>query len=336
MLPRKRVLYSLSGKKTDHIAYAPLITRDAVCGITGYDPFRYNYDPCVSSYSQEVCQQRCGYDWILFVGGLYTERELSSLQHLRDGSISITRDNGTEDIITQSSERTSPLGIEDIERLRVPPVSTYPAIAKAESSRERGIFVCAGIRGPFQASYLVGYERFLEGLVTEPSFVRRLLDYGMQLSYNQALSAMQSGADGILLLESNVSPDIIGPKIYRELVAPRERELVEALHSEKVLVFHHLCAQNPSTIPTDAVLSIGFDAIGLEQGIDLSPYRGRTCLLGNINTTTMTGEISEVEREFERLVKDGTDGIILSSSCAMLPGTPAKNIKRINDLRKER
>lgn len=226
--------------------------------------------------------------------------------------------------------------------LEVPdPYVTFPMseILKATRilARELGdrAWICARAdQGPMDlAAQLRGIDRLMMDLATgeERELIDALLDYARRVATRYAYALIESGGRSTSIGEPIAGPAMISPRHYREYPWPHERRMATELNEHGIILHLHICG-NTERI-TEDFISTGAQVLEVDHKTDAahlkSAARGRTCILGNIDTNLLAlgtaGEVEVACHELIDICKPG-GGFILGPGCAMASTTPAENI----------
>ena len=182
--------------------------------------------------------------------------------------------------------------------------------------------------GPFQAAYLaMGMERFMLRLADDPAFIAALLDARTEWAIALFRHAVSLGAEVIVVGDDagHRHAPLISPAMWRRLVLPCHRRIVEAL---PVPVIWHSDGNILPLLP--AAIEAGFAGMhGLEPGagIDLAAvkqqYGDRLALLGNVDVRLLCADdAAAVRADVARCLAQGeTGGGYLLSTCnSIFPG----------------
>jgi uroporphyrinogen decarboxylase len=241
--------------------------------------------------------------------------------------------------------------LEDVDKLEVPdPYTAFPMceIIKATRilSREIGdqVWICGRAdQGPMDlASQLFGMEPLMLAIALgeQEELVHALLDYARAVATRYAYGLIESGARSTSIGEPVAGPDVMSPRHYRKYAQPQEKRMVDDLRAHGIILHNHI---RGNTIPIiNDFVATGAQVLEIDHKTDKQKAkdatRGKTCLLGPINTAVMaTGTPQEVEdacREaIEILAPDS--GLILGPGCALGPETPAENIHALVEAAKK-
>ncbi len=163
--------------------------------------------------------------------------------------------------------------------------------------------------------------------------VHALLEY-CTAAVNQFIRLMAAtGAHMVSNGDSPAGPQMISPKMYRELALPYERRVVQCAHELGLPYMLHICGRTDSILPDMA--SSGADALELDFNTDVrlahALLKDRTTFVGNIDPTGVlalgTPELVEqTTRELLEVFSD-TPRFILNAGCAIPPHTPEPNLR---------
>src|SRR5512136_2146122 len=199
--------------------------------------------------------------------------------------------------------------LEDVDKLELPdPYTAFPMceIIKATRilAREIGdeVWICGRAdQGPMDlASQLIGMETLMVEIATgeKADLVHRLLDYAREVATRYAFALIDSGAHSTSIGEPVAGPDVISPRAYRKYAYPQEKKMVDDLKARGIILHNHICG---NTIPIiKDFVDTGAQVLEIDHKTDKrkakGAARGKTCLLGPINTGLLaTGAPSEVE-----------------------------------------
>ncbi len=232
--------------------------------------------------------------------------------------------------------------LEDVANLKVPdPYSTFPMseILKATRilSKEIGdkAWICARAdQGPMDlATQLRGMTELMTDIALgeQQDLIHALLDYSRRVATFYAYALIEAGGHSTSIGEPAAGPDLISPQHYRQFPWAHEKRMAEELKKHGIILHNHICG-NTGPI-TEDFIATGSQVLEVDHKTEPAKIkaaaRGKTCLLGNIDTRVLTlGKPSEVEDACRELIEiwKPDSGFILGPGCAMGPETPADNI----------
>ncbi|MFA7344330.1 MAG: uroporphyrinogen decarboxylase family protein [Terrimicrobiaceae bacterium] len=193
------------------------------------------------------------------------------------------------------------------------------------------------------AGLLRGMEDFLMDLTDEESRegVHALLDvcYRSHLAVHRALH--QAGAHFTSLGDSSSGPDVISPLMFERFARPYQERLVKDLAADGIFTLIHVCGNTSSIVEQFAE----YPWCGFELDYKTDAARAKTAagaghvLSGNIDPSGVIGRgtVPQVRAATEELIRAWKPGgqFILSSGCAIPPGTPPENIAALVACAKE-
>lgn len=222
------------------------------------------------------------------------------------------------------------------------------AHVREELSQKRQHFYVVGLQhiSLFERAWtLIGYENFMEKILTEIDLIEWLLD--LVTEYNLGLAqrfvelgvdAVRTGDDYGCQLGLQVSPDL-----WRRLFKPRLAQVWKVYHDHGIVVMHHSCGDVEPIISD--MLEIGLQvlhpiqphAMSLEKLADA--YGETLTFHGGIDTQHVLpfGSPEKVKREVERCVKIlGRRGrYIIAPSQEIMNEVPLENIVALVEAIKE-
>jgi uroporphyrinogen-III decarboxylase len=168
--------------------------------------------------------------------------------------------------------------------------------------------------GPFTAGYMaMGFERFFTRLYDDPGYVRQLLAQRTEWCIALFREALRLGVEVLVLGDDGAHKEgpMISPQMWRELVLPCHRQIVDALDAPLIW---HSDGNIASLLPM--AVEAGFVGVhGLEPaaGMDLCEvkrtYGDELVLVGNIDVSVLCGTDAEAVRaEVQRCRADGAPG----------------------------
>jgi uroporphyrinogen decarboxylase len=197
--------------------------------------------------------------------------------------------------------------------------------------------VRTAISAPFSlAAHLAGPETFLMLTKTDPATVNELLLFASKAIQRYAQAILAQGS-GIVMFDSHASPDLISPRMYREVVLPPTRSLISWLTARGVPGVPLIVGGNTTPV-IDAYLETGANNILCDASADASVFldrcaRKKRAFRRNISSSDFLEVPSEeAHRRAARCLHESGryPGFILGT--AVLPyGTPLTHLAAIQD-----
>ncbi len=286
-------------------------------------------------------------------GELLAEAMLQAWREFRHDMILL--ENGTAcnaeacGIKAHYSDDTAPVAgrpllrsLDDVLALEVPdPYTTFPMREILKATRilagELGdrVWICARAdQGPMDlAAQLRGMTEFMMDIATgeQDEMVHALLDYARRVATRYAFALIDSGGHSTSIGEPIAGPAMISPRHYRRYPWIHEKRMVDELKAHDIVLHLHICGD--TTKITEDFIATGAQVLEIDHKTDarqlMQAARGRTCLLGNVDTNLLAlGTPAEVDDACRELIEtcQAGGGLILGPGCALPPTTPAENI----------
>ena len=190
--------------------------------------------------------------------------------------------------------------------------------------------VLGWIEGPI-AQYvdLRGMTEAMLDLLDRPEVFDQAAEVLVANGIEFARRQVAAGADTIGVGDAAAS--VIGPRLYRRLVLPWERRLVDGIHEAGGLVKLHICGDISGLLPDLAKTAA--DVIDLDWMVDVAAARQAlgpdVALAGNFDPSAvlLSGTPEQVAAAAERCIAAGGNRFVLQPGCEVPPGTPEANIR---------
>ena len=194
-----------------------------------------------------------------------------------------------------------------------------------------------------QPARTMGLENFLMALVAEPRFADRMMEHITDIyieSCNNYLEQVGEYLQVFMYWDDVSGQDgwLISPEIYRKMIKPKQRRLLEAIKSKTdAQVYYHGCGAVYDLIPD--LIELGFDILNPVQvsahGMDtrrLKEEYGKDIVFwgGGVDTQRVLpfGTPKEVADEVKRRIDDLAPGggFVFAAVHNIQPGVPPENI----------
>ena len=142
---------------------------------------------------------------------------------------------------------------------------------KLFAQKVKGEFFIEGwVEGPCaEAADLRGINSLMIDFIDDPEFVRALFDFNIQMATNFAKVQIEAGCDIVGIGDAAAS--LVGPKIYRDIVFPYEKKLVDNIHSLGGKVRLHICGNISKSLKE--VGQLGCDMVDLDSMVPVDKAR---------------------------------------------------------------
>jgi MtaA/CmuA family methyltransferase len=191
-------------------------------------------------------------------------------------------------------------------------------------------------QAPFSlASMMRGAADWMMDLMDEDNRERaeRLLDHCAEAGLQFVRLMAATGAHMVSSGDSPAGPDLVSPRIYRELALPWERRLADEAHRLGLPYALHMCGCTDRIL--DDMLATGADALELDYKTDArlahDRMKDRAVFIGNLDPSGVlalgTPELVEARtRELLSIFAD-TPRFIVNAGCAIPATTPGENLR---------
>ncbi len=184
--------------------------------------------------------------------------------------------------------------------------------------------VSAVLAGPWTVAIgLREAGRLLRDANKDPNYVHELMAFCTQASirFGEAVVPLKVG---LSFSEAPASCSLISPKIYRELIFPYHKQIVDHFKAKKVGTGLHICGYADPIL--EDMVNTGVTNMSIDAPSDLAKAlelaRGKVVLIGNIDTNLFySGSRPVMERAIKNCLAIAPEdsGYILASGCEV-PG----------------
>ena len=206
------------------------------------------------------------------------------------------------------------------------------AVAALRSGGGDMFSVMGWIEGPAaEAADLRGVTAFLMDLMDDPDFSARLMDLCTEVGIEFARAQIDSGADTVGVGDAICSQ--LSPDLYADLVLPRQRRMVEAIHAAGAWCRLHICGDIAHLLPH--IADLGMDICDCDWQVDMAHARrvlgDKVVLCGNLDPVAAVkdscpGDIRSAVRNIYRSVGDP---YMVGAGCEIPSGTPVRNLRAL-------
>jgi len=219
------------------------------------------------------------------------------------------------------------------------------SVADIEKAARSGLFVVAVLSGPLQR--LVdknGLRSTLADIGRDTDGIREALRDEAQELYCLIDICTERGADAVVIADDLAynRATFFSPTVFRQLIHPFYRELVDRVHRRRAYAVLHSDGNIASIVPD--IVSSGFDGLSCQEecvdlislkrtyGTQLTLLAGLSCEL--LNAGSLPAKRKQQFVEWIKVLSQG-GGIILSSSSGLHSSRMLLNVERLYHLADE-
>jgi MtaA/CmuA family methyltransferase len=200
---------------------------------------------------------------------------------------------------------------------------------------------CAGncsvlgwIEGPgAEAADLREVMNFLIDTMEDVPFCCDLMDRCVEVGIAFAEAQIDVGVDTVGIgdaIASQVTPDF-----YHAHIQPRERALVDAVHSRGAWVRLHICGDITNLLP--GIADLGVDILDVDHMVDLATVReavgAGVVIAGNVDPVSCVkaGPPARIREAILRCYESVGNPFMVTAGCEIPPGTPDAHLRALCD-----
>jgi MtaA/CmuA family methyltransferase len=205
-------------------------------------------------------------------------------------------------------------------------------LMKPQVGREK--LLMGWVEGPCaEAADLRGINNLMLDFYDDPTFVRDVYEFVVEMELRYARAQIDAGAD--LIGIGDAAASLVGPKFYEEFVWPYEKQLVDGLHALGTRVRLHICG-NTSRI-LDGMGRLGCEIVDLDYLASLAEARRvmgpDQILLGNLNPVVCLRDSSPaaITAALTECHRQSGPRYIVGAGCEIVRDTPLENIRAMVD-----
>lgn len=185
------------------------------------------------------------------------------------------------------------------------------------------------VEGPCaMAADLRGINHLMMDFYDDPSFVRNLFVFVVEMEIRFARAQVEAGAD--LIGVGDAAASLVGPAIYQEFVLPHEKKLIAGLHEVGARVRLHICGNTRRIL--QGMGETDSDIVDLDYPSPLSEGREKMragqVLLGNLHPVHVVrdGTPGSIKAAVAECHRQAGARYIVGAGCEIPRGTPAENL----------
>lgn len=240
--------------------------------------------------------------------------------------------------------------LDDIHKIKWPVLLSDESIeemrkkaAQLSGQSEKCLFTDVLGAGIFESAwYMRGFEKFMMDMALDERFTRTYLDKILEIqicAYGKMFDAVGKYLAGVLITDDLAMQDglLISPDMYREIVKPYQKQLVEFIQSKDVLVIYHTCGaiypllNDLVEIGVKVLHPVQLSARGMDAKKLKKEFGDRMVFWGGGCNTQKTLQFGtpqlikeEVKSRIDIFAPGG--GFVFAPEHCIQPGTPPENI----------
>jgi MtaA/CmuA family methyltransferase len=190
------------------------------------------------------------------------------------------------------------------------------------------------IEGPCaEGADLRGINTLMLDFFDDPTFVRKLFDFTVELELEFARAQVAAGVD--VMGVGDAAASLVGPAIYEEFVWPYEKRLVDGLHAMGTRVRLHICGDARRIL--EGMGRLGCEIVDLDWMVPLSEARRAMgpdqVLLGNIDPVALVrnGSAESVYAALAECHRQGGARYIVGAGCEVPRDAPHANLRAMQE-----
>jgi MtaA/CmuA family methyltransferase len=325
MTSRERVLSLIQGKPVDHLPCMPITMMFAArLSEVNYRDYA-TQAPVMASAQIRVCEE-FGFDYVSVISdpGCEAADIGANIIYFEDQPPAVDENNA---FLKDKSTLATLAEIDPANGRRMSNrLEAVRLMCEAGAGR---IMVEGWVEGPCaESADLRGINHLMTDFYDDPDFVRDLFEYTHRLGIRFAEASVEAGAGVIGIGDAAAS--LVGRKIYKELVLPYEKKMVDAIHAAGALVRLHICGRTLQI--AEDMASLGCDIIDIDYPNPMDAVREAVgpaqVLLGNIDPVRALRD-STPESVTEAIALCHAQAgrrYIVGAGCEVPRDTPAANL----------
>jgi MtaA/CmuA family methyltransferase len=188
------------------------------------------------------------------------------------------------------------------------------------------------VEGPCaQGADLRGINNLMLDFYDDPSFVRQLFDFVLEMELRFAKAQITAGAE--LIGIGDAAASLVGSQIYEEFVWDYEKKMVDGLHALGARVRLHICGDTRPIL--EGIGRLGCDMVDLDYFVPIPEARQQMgqnqVLLGNIDPVRVLREGSPqaVTAAIAECHHQAGPRYIVGAGCEVPRDTPHENLRAL-------
>lgn len=188
------------------------------------------------------------------------------------------------------------------------------------------------IEGPCaEAADLRGINSLMTDFFDDPTFVRDLFEFVVQMELAFAKAQIDAGAD--ILGMGDAAASLVGPQIYEEFVLPYERRMIDGIHEMGGRVRLHICGNTNKSL--EAIGTLKADLVDLDFMVSVAAARQAMgpdqVFTGNIDPVSVlrNGTPDAVAAAIARCHEEAGTRYVVAAGCEVPRDTAYANVEAL-------
>ena len=276
------------------------------------------------------CAKDFSYDWVNVMSDAFAEAESYGVKmEYPEDSLPLNRSYVVREISDINKLRV--LKVEDHDRLKA-------RIFEIEEYQKRlgdNYLICGWVEGPF-AEYcnIRNLSLACMDFFENPRLLEKALDIMTESAIAFASAQVKAGAHCIGIGDAACS--LISPDLYQEFVFPREKLIIDHIHSMGALIKLHICGNTTAIVPD--MIKTGADIVDLDHNVE--SIENFTYLIGENQvfsgnsdpvTVIQNGTPELIAQNVEECYLKTNKRGIVSAGCEITPETSIENLLAYSD-----
>ncbi|HEV2393642.1 MAG TPA: uroporphyrinogen decarboxylase family protein [Verrucomicrobiae bacterium] len=330
MTSRERVLAHLAGQPVDHLPLMP-ITMMFAANLIGARYRDYCTDYRLLVEGQIRTAETFGFDYVNTMSDPAREAADcgATVEYFDNQPVAIIEDQA----LLADKAKLASLNVPDpYAGGRMHNALKALALLKEKAGAEK--IVEGWVEGPIaEAADLRGINTVMMDFFDDPSFVRDLFAFVVEMELRFARAQIEAGADVIGVGDAAAS--LVGPQIYNEFVWPYEKKLVDGIHALGAKVRMHICGNTRPIL--EGLGRLQCEIVDLDSLAPLSEARRKMgpeqVLLGNLNPVAVlrNSRARDVTAAVADCHQQAGPRFIVGAGCEVPRDTTSENLRAMCD-----
>jgi MtaA/CmuA family methyltransferase len=195
-------------------------------------------------------------------------------------------------------------------------------------------FIEGWVEGPCaEAADLRGINHLMTDFIDDPDFVQELFEFNVNMATAFAKAQIEAGCDIIGIGDAAAS--LVGPRLYKNVVFPYEKKLVENIHAAGGRVRLHICGNINRSLAE--IKQLECDLVDLDSMVSIEKARQEMgfnqVLDGNLDPVKMlrNGTPEEIQAALSECFRQATANYIVGAGCEVPRDTQPENLRAMRN-----